>query len=279
MIQIITDTASLLDVKQGKEINVKVIPLQVTIAGKTYREFEEINSEQYYKLIQEGNLPKSSQPSIGEVVEVFDSCNKTDDILNLTIADGLSGAYQTACMAKEQSKNAERIHVLNTRTLCGPLNHLVLLASRLRNDGKSLQEIKERLEHSMEHCVSFLMPQDFNYLKRNGRLTPLAAKLGGILKIQPVLIQTADGKRLDKFHIGRTFGKSIDAIIKEMKHRLVDDKYITYVSHAFALEQAQAAIKKIQAAFPNMEVKLLELSPAFITQGGPQTIAIQSILK
>lgn len=279
MIQIITDSASLLDIAKGNEINVKVIPLQVTIAGKTYREFEEINSLQYYELIKQGHLPKSSQPSVGEVLDAYDSYNETDEILNLTIADGLSGAYQSACMAKEQSKNADRIHVLNSRTLCGPLNHLVLLANKLRNEGKNIHEIKERLEHSMNHCISFLLPQDFNYLKRGGRLTPLAATLAGILKIQPVLTQTSDGKRLDKFHIGRTFGKSVDNVIKEMKHRLVDENYITYVSHAFALEQAETTIKKIQAAFPNMEVKLLELSPAFITQGGPQTIAIQSILK
>jgi len=280
MVRITSDTGSLFNIEEGRKIGVGISPLLVTIGGKTYREFEEISSRQFYDLILEGNLPLSSQPPIGEVVELFNEYSKDgEEVINLSMADGLSGTYQSACSAKKQADHPERIHVINTKTLCGPLVYLVNLANKMSKEGKTVHEIKERMQKSIDNCRSFLMPQDFDYLKRNGRLTPIAAKLSGFLKIQPIVTQTPDGTRLDSFGIGRTFAKAVDKIVNEMKKSKYDHNYITYVSHAFAKEQAQKARDMIVKAFPNMEIQILEISPAFITQGGPKCVAVQSILK
>jgi len=280
MIKITSDTGSLYNIESGKKIGVDIAPLNVTIAGKTYREFEEISSKEFYDLIMEGNLPLSSQPAMGEVLDIFEKyANEDIDIINICMADGLSGTYQTACAAKEQVSNSSRVHVINSRTLCGPELFLVDLAVKMANEGKKLQEILDKLNHCIDNCVSFLMPQDFDYLKRNGRLTPIAATLGGLLKIQPIVTQTKDGTRLDKFGMGRTFTKAVEKIIKEMNARKIDASHITYVSHAFAKAQADKAMEMLKKAFPSMELVMLELSPAFITQGGPHCIAIQSIIK
>ena len=280
MVRITSDTGSLFNIEEGKKIGVGISPLLVTIGGKTYREFEEISSRQFYDLILEGNLPLSSQPPIGEVIDLLNEYSKGgEDVINLSMADGLSGTYQTACAAKEQANHPDKIHVINTKTLCGPLVYLVNLANKMSKEGHTVQEILDRVQKSIDNCRSFLMPQDFDYLRRNGRLTPIAAKLGGLLKIQPIVTQTEDGTRLDSFGIGRTFKKAVEKIINEMKKLKFDNNYITYVSHAFAQEQAHKAKEMIIKAFPNMEIHILEISPAFITQGGPKCVAVQSILR
>ena len=93
------------------------------------------------------------------------------------------------------------------------------------------------------------------------------------------MTQTPDGKRLDKFSVKRTMKAAIQEVISHMQKKGVDDHYIVYVSHARALKDAMNAKEAVEKAFEGIEVRLLELGAAFVTQGGPQCIAIQYIEK
>lgn len=275
MTKIISDTACMYSEKNDKDIT--VIPLTVTIDQKQYRELSEINSHEFIEIINQGHLPTSSQPSIGEVLEVYQQ-QPDVEILNLTIADGLSGTYQSAVMAREQIAHKENIHVVNSRTLCGPLRYLVDKAKSLADEGKSSKEILEILTPSIDNSYSFLLPQDFSYLKRGGRLTPLAATLGGILKISPILTLSEDATRLEKYGMKRTFKSSVTECLNYFKER-INDNYLITIAHGCVPEQAKMIEAMIQEQFPNNECLTYELTPAFITQGGPGCVAIQCILK
>ena len=69
---------------------------------------------------------------------------------------------------------------------------------RLREEGKKIDEIVRNLKKSIESSVSFVIPTDFEFLKRSGRLTPIAAKIGAAIKIVPVLTQTEDKRKASK---------------------------------------------------------------------------------
>ena len=71
MVRIIADTSTLYSSAQAREAGFHVAPLSVTIAGSSYREFDEISSDEFVRIIREGNMPVSSQPSIGQVEELF----------------------------------------------------------------------------------------------------------------------------------------------------------------------------------------------------------------
>ena len=120
------------------------------------------------------------------------------------MADGLSGTYLTGCGAKEIAENKDDIVVYNTRTLCGPHRYLVQRAHQMAQAGKSMADIILMLDEGTSNCESFLIAQDFGFLRRGGRLTPLAAKFGEALQVKPLLCQTSDGKRLDAYGISRT---------------------------------------------------------------------------
>ncbi len=64
-----------------------------------------------------------------------------------------------------------------------------------KDEGLSLEDIKKELYKSIAGEVSFLIPQDFGFLKRGGRLTPLAATVGGMLRITPIMTKTKDAKK------------------------------------------------------------------------------------
>ena len=93
-------------------------------------------------------------------------------------------------------------------------------------------------------------------------------------------MQSVDhGSRLDKFAVSRTIGKACDTIIEAFKKGGVDENFNIYVAHADALENSQFFIDRLKKVFPNTSITLLELSPVFITQGGPHCFAIQYIRK
>lgn len=276
--KIITDTSSLFTPKQGEEMDVTVLPLSVALGSDTYREFVEIDSKTFNDKVLSGITPTSSQPSIGETMEAFEQY-QDDDLIVITIADGLSGTYKSTLSVQQEAPNKDRIHVINSQTLCGPQKYLVEKAVALQKEGLSVTDIVKELESRIETASSFLMPQDFDFLKRGGRLTPMAATVGGLLKIVPVMMQTPDGTRLEKFTVKKTFKGAIKEIVNHYVSQGVDESYKFFVSHAFDLDRANDIIAIVKETFPNNEIELLELSPAFITQGGPGCTALQAIKK
>lgn len=275
MIRIITDTSTLFTPQKGKELGIDVIPLCVTIENQSMRDLM-ISTEDFLEKIKNGAIPTSSQPPIGEVVEAYNKY-PNDIILNICMADGLSGTYQTAIAAKQQVSHAANIHVLNSKTLCGCQRYLVEKAIFLSNLGKEIHEIIDDLHTSIQNSYSYLIPQDFSFLKRGGRLKGTAAALGGLLKLKPIMEAVDGGTRLDKFAVSRTLSKACDTIIHTFKEKGIDSNYRLYISHADASEARDLFVEKISKAFPLCKIEVLNLSPAFITQGGPECIAVQAI--
>ena len=251
MVQIITDSSALITRAEGKEQGIEVIPLSVNILDEEYRDLE-VDLDHFYGQIQKGGVPRSSQPPIGEFVEAYKKY-AGKKILNIAMADGLSGTYLTGCGAKEIAENKDDIVVYNTRTLCGPHRYLVQRAHQ--------------------------MAQDFGFLRRGGRLTPLAAKFGEALQVKPLLCQTSDGKRLDAYGISRTIKGAAKKVMHHFQKKVPagGEKYLISISHARAPKDALEIAHVLKDAFSKAKVEIIDLSPAFITQGGPGCIAIQYI--
>lgn len=275
MVRIVTDSSVLMTIEEGKELGVDVIPLCVNIGDMEGRDMA-IDMDDFYARIQRKEVPRSSQPPIGDVVDIYEKYPE-DEIINISMADGLSGTYQTACSAKEIVDNGENITVVNSKTLCGPHRYMVEKAQEMKLAGKSAKEILDWLHNIIEKTESFLIPQDFSFLKRGGRLTPMAAAFGSVLKLKPIMTLTEDCKRLDKYAIKRTLSASVSAVIERMKAFGVNENHIVYVTHANVIEDAKKVVAQIKEVFANVEVKLSQLSPVFVTQGGPGCIAIQYI--
>ena len=277
MVRIITDSSTLFTVEEGEKMGVDILPLCVTVGELEGRDCH-MDMDAFYGEIAKGNNPSSSQPPVGEVMEAYEKYPE-DEIINIAMADGLSGTYQSACGAKVSVDNADNITVFNTETLCGPHRYMLEKAVQMRDEGKSAKEILEWLEYAKAHQKSFLIPQDFDFLRRGGRLTPMAATFASVLNLRAIMTQTPDGCRLDKFGMKRSMKLAIKAVVDYLEEVKIDTRHIIYVSHARAEEDANKAIATLKERFPGVEIQLLELGAAFVTQGGPQCVAIQYIEK
>ena len=277
MVQIITDSSTLYKMDEAQKLGFESVPLCVTIGDMEGRDLH-ADYDEFYDRISKGQIPMSSQPPLGDVLDAFEKY-KDDEIINISMADGLSGTYQTACSAREMSDHKDKITVVNSKTLCGPHRYMVKKAQEMKMAGCTKQEILDWLDYAIAHGESFLIPQDFDFLRRGGRLTPVAAAIGSVLKLKPIMTLTEDCKRLDKFGVKRTMKAAVGAVIDHLKTRELDARHLISVSHARAWDDASKAAERLKEAFPEAEVEILDLSHAFITQGGPQCVAIQYIEK
>ena len=274
MVRIVSDTSTLYSTTQAKEAGFAVSPLSVTIAGKSYREFDEISAEEFVEIIRQGHMPTSSQPAIGQVVELYNQY-PDEEVINISMALGLSGTYTSAVAAAQMCEHADQISVINTRTLCGPHRYMVEQAVRWAQEGQSREEIIEKLNVLMDSAKSFLVPADFDYLRRGGRLSPLVSYVGKAANLTPIMTQTENGERLTAASIRRGFPHAVKYILEQLQKAGVGAGWQVQISHASAPDKAELTLKTLQAAIPDAEYHIYPLSPAFITQGGPGCVAVQ----
>ena len=275
--KIIVDSAALLSPAEGKALDMTVIPVGVAIDGKSYRDYEEITTAEFLEMINQGGVPTSSQPSVGDILDVIE--NTDEDILVLTIGDGLSGAYQTAVGAVNSLAKNSHIHVINSKTLAGPLRYMAKKISALKARGLSVDKIKDELSKSIESSVSFVIPDNFEFLKRSGRLAPMTAKIGTTLKLLPVMTQTDDKTRIKLVSIKRSWQTAVEQIAQKLEAHGLDENYLLTIAHAGAYDRAVSVMNQLKVCFKNVETEILELSPALITHGGPGCIVVQAVAK
>ena len=276
MVRIVSDTSTLYSTTQARESGFAVSPLSVTIAGNTYREFDEISSQEFVDIIRQGHMPTSSQPAIGEVSALYEEF-ASEPVLNISMAMGLSGTYTSAVAAAELCTHPENITVVNTRTLCGPHRYLVEQAQKWATAGESVDEILPKLNALMDSAKSYLVPADFDYLRRGGRLSPLVSYVGQAANLVPIMTQTEDGCRLTIAGIRRGFPHAVKYITGALQKAEIGSGWRVYISHAGAEDKARMTMEKLKKSMPEAYYEILPLSPAFITQGGPGCVAVQYI--
>ena len=275
--KIITDTSALYSPQEGKELGIEVIPACTLIDREVYRDYEDISAGEILKLIKQGKIPTSSQPAIGDVLDIFEEGQ--EDVLYLVIGDGLSGTYQSAMGARNCVEQKERIHIIDTKTLAGAQRYLVEKAVNLKKEGKSIKEIVNNISNSVEKSASFVIPVNFDFLKRSGRLTPVAAAITSMIKLVPVLTQTEDMKRIKPFAVKRSLRKAVDAVIEHFKGMGVNQEYIISICHAGVHDIAEDTMRQIRNHFAETTIEIFQLSPALIAHGGPGSITIQTICR
>lgn len=275
--KIIVDTATLLSPQQGEQLGMTVVPVGVAVDGVAYKDYQDITTDQFLKLVQQGGVPTSSQPSVGDVLDVLEEGQ--EDTIFITVGDGLSGGYQTAVGAKNCIENNSRIHIVNSGTLAGPLRYMAKKAVSLKEKGFSVDRIKEELASCIASSASFVIPENFEYLKRSGRLAPMTAKIGTTLRLLPVLTQTEDRKRIKPLSIKCSWSTAVDVIVQRLLAMGVNENYLISICHAGSYSRAAEVVKQIKSTFKNTETEILELSPALITHGGPGCIVVQAVKK
>ncbi|MGB9678975.1 MAG: DegV family protein [Thermoanaerobacteraceae bacterium] len=192
-IAIVTD--SLADVPEDlvKTYGIYVVPLTINIDGVSYKDGIDITKEEFYKLVEEGKMPTTSQVSPVEFMDVFNDLLKSYDyIIAIILSSKLSGTYQSAEIAKGMV-NPSRIQVFDSLQYSFGNGIIVLEAAKMASQGASKEEIIARVQEMIKNVRYIMSFDSLDYLYRGGRLARSQAFLGNILNIKPI-VMNEDGE-------------------------------------------------------------------------------------
>jgi DegV family protein with EDD domain len=186
-IRIVTDSASDISQVKAKEWGIQVLPLKVRFGDEEFLDGVTLSPQEFYKkLVETDEIPKTSQITPYDYAQVFKEAEDAgDDLICFTLSSGVSGSYQSACMAA--SDFSDRIHVIDTKQFCISQLIIVQRAVQLRDQGLSAKEIVDTVTEDMKKAHVIAAFATLEFLKLGGRISSAAAFAGNLLMIKPVL--------------------------------------------------------------------------------------------
>ncbi|BAC44023.1 DegV family protein [Malacoplasma penetrans] len=244
---IIVDSCS--GIKNNEIKDVYSIPLSIIENNDgneiIYKDLEELNTLDVIKKINDKKDLKTSQTSIGQMIEILEELTpKYDRIFILPISSGLSGSYSTWNMAKEEFDKKDII-IIDGKDM-GPGNKIIVdMILEMASKNKSSDEIINAINVKKQNTLGTLVVTDLEQLKKGGRINVIKAAIAKALKLN--IIITFDGS-LEFYDKDRSLEKAIDKCLKKIDQ---ETSYLTKgIKHAyfyttFLDENKNKEIKKI----------------------------------
>lgn len=252
------------------------IPLQIIDGDHAYLESVEISIDEVNQKLASGKLLQTSLPSLGKIEELFTEIKEMgyEQILAVPITSGISGTINAMVTAAQFADI--KFEYIDCFTAARIELDLALTARDLLDEGKSIEAIRAILDDSIKNSDTYIIPDDLKHLSRGGRLSPLAATLGGFLKIKPILHlnHTTNGV-IDPFGKVRTMSKAIDTVIAHMQDVGVGAGYTITIVDVEAPEALETTIEKLKTAFPEAKLHTGPLISTVSVHVGIGSVAFQ----
>lgn len=215
-IKIITDSTVDLPKELLEKMDVEVLPVLINFGEESYLDGIEITLDEVFKKIENGDtFPTTAQIVPNRFVEAFEKyLNQGYKVLAVLMSSGMSGTYQSACLAK-QMLETEDVQVVDSQTITSGLGLLVIEAAKLRDEGLKIEEIVKRLDETKKHINSSLSFDSLDNLVRGGRIPRAVSVVTGMLGIK-LTLEVKDGVMALKGKV-RGSKKAVKKIISDME--------------------------------------------------------------
>lgn len=188
-IAIVTDSTAYLPKDVRERLGIRMIPLSVIFGDETYREEIDMTADEFFvKIKQNPKLPTTSQPSVGEFVDLFTAIREEgyEAVVSIHLSSGISGTYQGAVTAGTMVDGL-RVYAYDSEISCMAQGFYAIEAAEMAQAGRSPEDIIARLDEMKQTLRAYFMVDDLAHLQRGGRLTGAQAFIGGLLQIKPLL--------------------------------------------------------------------------------------------
>lgn len=262
--QIVTDSGTDVNFtpEQLREFNVHIVPLTVTLEGKSYREGIDIHPDEFYRLLDEaGTMPVTSQPAAGEFAQLYRELAQTDaEILSIHISSGLSGTVNAAKAGAAMVPEA-RVSVVDTKTLSVPSGWQVEAAARAVNAGWQRERILELVAKISRDTDVLYTLKELKYLINGGRISHMKGVLASVLNIKPFIgVEKVNGTYVN-FGQARSFNNAIRGVAEYISRKKGEGVHLrAQVVHAANPEGAQQLVEEINSRFKVEWVPVKQLS-------------------
>ncbi|MEQ8173976.1 MAG: DegV family protein [Syntrophomonadaceae bacterium] len=274
-IRIYTDNACDLDRKVLEELGVHCLYITTMLNGVTYLDRYDLNPPDFYRMLQEtSGVPTTAQINPQRFIEEFEPVinNTDDDIIYIAFSSGLSGTYNSACIASDQIAPG-RITVVDSKSASVGMGLTVIRAARAAARGLSKPEIIAEIEDNVRRIEHIFIVGNFEMLKRGGRVSATAATLGNILNIK-LILHFVDGKivPLEKDHGLKKAKKRLLEIMEErgsdLKNQLIG------INHSQDLQGAMELQEMIDQHFGCQDFIISEIGAVIGSHVGAGTMSV-----
>jgi DegV family protein with EDD domain len=273
-VAVVTDTTHYAPRALLQANDIHEVSLYVNLGDRHERESDMKDFDAFYQQLRELDaLPTTSQPSIGDFLEVYEPLAEAGrDIVSVHIAGGISGTPETARQAATEiaaKYPGRRVEVIDSRTACGGIGLCALAAAASASTGADLDTVVARTNEAADTMKIWFAVDTLEFLKRGGRIGTAQAWLGGALKIKPIL--TID-REITPVERVRTAGRAFERMVDYLKARHEDGADGWVVQHIQAPEQAERLVERGREIFGTEPVFVSEIGPVIGTHVGPGLI-------
>ncbi len=266
------------------ERNIPYVCFHFTLNGKLYPDDlgKTMSFEEFYGIMHTGVQPTTSQVNVDEFINFFEPFLKDGkDVLHVSLSSGISGAYNSACVAREQLSSQypdRKIEIVDSLGASSGYGLLMDMLADVRDSGATFDEARAWAEANKLTVHHWFYSSDLTFYIKGGRISKAAGMLGTLLGICPLLNMDAAGHLIPREKI-RSKKKVIREIVDKLKQGALGGESYDgkcFISHSDCLEDAQTVAAMVEEAFPRLNGKVLINSVGTVigSHTGPGTLAL-----
>jgi DegV family protein with EDD domain len=249
------------------------------LKGERYLDYpdeRELDKKDFYREVREGEMPTTAVIPPSRFYEYFEREVKDgNSILYVVFSTGLTTTCQNANIAKDELKEAypgSDILIVDSKSASLGEGALVYFAAKMRNEGKSKEEIAKWIEENRLHMCHWFTVDDLGHLRRGGRVSATSATVGGVLHIKPIINMSDDGK-LEPTEKVRGRKTAIEMLFLKAKNFAIEpEKQTMFIVHADCEDEALWLKEKLTDELGVKEVIVGMMGPVIGTHTGPGAI-------
>jgi len=270
-IKIVTDSTVDMLNEELIKLDIEVVPLTISINGETYTDRVDITPSDFMNKMKESEeLPKTSQPSVGAFLELYDKLGSEGyEVISIHMTGGMSGTVQSAQGAAKMTET--NVTVFDSRFISKGLSFQVIEAAKMVKDGKSVAEIMERLMEIRLHTRLYVVVDSLENLVKGGRIGKGTALIGSLLHIKPIASlengeYTPVAKVRSHAQVAKYLAKSF---AEDVKGKVIKGVGLVHADgHGLALKVREA----IKERTGYEQIKIEETTPVVSTHTGAGAI-------
>ncbi len=264
--------------------DIQYVCFHFTLGDREYMDDlgESVPPAELYRRMVAGEDTKTSQVSVAEYEALFEkNLKQGKDILHVTLSTGISGTYNSACVARENLSERypdRKIYVVDSLGASSGYGLIMETLADLRDAGMGIDELHQWIESHKLELHHWFFSTDLTFYIRGGRISRTAGFIGSVMGICPLLNMDNEGKLIPREKI-RTKKKVIRRIVDKMEENARDGRDYSgkcFLSQSECMEDAREVAALVEERFPKLDGKV-QIFPIGATIGshtGPGTIAL-----
>lgn len=270
---IVTDSNASVPADLARELDIRVVPIALTVNGQSFRDGIDITCEQLYQWLRtEKHVPTTAAPSVGDFLRVYTAAaQEALGVVSIHLSPKLSAIYTAAMTASELVEDVP-VRLVNSHTAAMGQGFVVLEAARAAASGADLDAVVARAEEVASKVTLLATIDTLEYLHRGGRIGGAAALVGSVLQIKPVL-SVADG-HVDVFAKPRTKSRAIRIMLQQMAKRATEGPIHAAILHADVPKEAEVLRQQVAQLFDCAELYVTPLTPVMGAHTGPGVVGV-----